>query len=180
MQLYRINITSQQGFILLIVLLFMQICALLGLDAMEFSWINNRLSRLAWDRYRMTMAVNEIVQNVEQNVLSFPQNCVISVLPVNEIIKKPLSWWNQQSCAGNFHSIQYYYVLESLGVNSCAHIRQSSAVADYYRLTFLAKDEAGSAEMIVQSTLVKVAKISEPCKNKVHQVDAGRQSWIQF
>lgn len=166
----------QQGYILIVVLLFMQLCTLLGLYALEASWIENKLAQLVWKKQKFQDNIEEILRKSEEKLVDQLPDCLIAQISTDELMKQPITWWQKQSCTGNFQSIQYYYVVEPLGEDPCAHIkRKRAAHADYYRLTLLGTTSASRA--VIQSTFIRAVTTSDHCENVTHMVDMGRQSW---
>lgn len=165
------------GYILIVVLLFMQIATLLGLYALESVWIENRMSQFGLQKTEINSQLGHLMNMLEQQLQENTPICMIQAISPEELKSMTISWWQNESCAGIFQSIQYYYVVESLGEDACAHIRQSKeSTADYYRLTLLGLDNDTGNKLLLQSTFIKANKLAPLCDGVTHQVEAGQQS----
>jgi Tfp pilus assembly protein PilX len=172
---------KQTGFVLIVVLIFLQICVVLGVCALESSWIENKMAQMAWQKHIQLGLSEQILRLIEQNLQTQAPACLIARSIANDISSQPISWWEQQSCAGNFQSFQYYYVVEYLGEDSCAHIRQRRGVAaEYYRITTLISNRDKTQVALLQSHVVKPGNGSDECDGGMHQVEIGRQSWYRL
>jgi hypothetical protein len=167
-------VIEQKGFILIIVLLFLQMFVLLGFYVLQASWLDNKGSHARLEEYYTFNQLEQLLQKTEQNELS---SCLIPPVALNDLKNKPISWWQTQSCAGNFHSIQYYYVFESLGKDSCAELKSQGRIAGYYRLTLMIFHPNGEPKLSAQSTMILPEPAELTCQGVTHQVEEGRQSW---
>ncbi len=166
---------KMQGYIMVAILLFLQIFTLLGLYALESSRIAIKTNNEAIENNQISELINQVLKKIESNAEIYTPSCIINDATMDEIKSKPLSWWEQVSCAGNFQSIQYYYVVELLGKDACAQLHD--AVAEYERITLFTITEKKEARL-QQSTIIKpVIDTSTHCEQTVRQVVAGRQSW---
>ncbi len=174
---------SQQGLALITVLIFLQVLAVLGLYALEMSLLEEKMSRHSWQRQFALVAAEEALHRAEAEVDHGLPACQIPVTPTNELVTWSLAQWQSSiSCAGNFSTLQYYYVIEFLGKDNCADIKQSGyatkkITADYFRITLLITTLAHDAEVMLQSTIVKPSDVSQTCHGTEHVVSVGRQSW---
>jgi len=169
----------QNGFVILIVLVFMQILILLN-------WyvINNVL---LLTRFSKNMAVHDLLYHqakcvltrVEAEVVSNLPDCLISFTDTDLLIAQPLTWWKAQSCSGNSQTFKYYYVVEPLAVDSCAIVDPvKKTIASWFRLTLFLYLNKGNARIFLQSTLVRPSTggAEQPCTGSHHTVQVGRQS----
>lgn len=164
-----------KGFILLIMLVFLQVVTLLGLATLSILEMTLKacyVSRLQAQRMHTAKA---ILRHAEQAV----PGCQIPVIAPNHLAKKSLLWWRQHACAGHLGKMQYYYLVESLGIDSCAMIKyKQNHRADYYRLTvFPVEIHIDSTPLLLQSVVVKAAVVFNICHSKLHVVTLGRQMW---
>jgi Tfp pilus assembly protein PilX len=165
------------GYILIVVLLFLQLVTMLGMYALEAIWAEDRLTLFDMQKIRLSHQLGYLMTNIVQQSKQTQPSCLVQTISSEDLKSEPISWWKNASCAGVFQSIQYYYVVESLGEDSCAHIKQSRSIAaDYYRITLLGLDNNNGAKQLLQSTVVKAALQSHLCDGAVHLVDAGMQS----
>lgn len=171
-------ITKQQGFVLVITLLFMQIIALLSLYTLESSVIEKKTLYAMIENQKMRNALNKMIKNSEDEVQHTLPACIVPRMSQEELILKPILWWESQTCSGNFQSIQYYYIVESLGEDVCSHIKQKRGqIAEYFRITLCAYLHNGRDRILIQSTIIRPLLMSHECKETVHIVEPGRQGW---
>ncbi len=109
-------------------------------------------------------------------------SCTIPLMPVNDLSKQPINWWSNSSCKGTVLSIRYYYVVEIMGNNPCAIVRDIEPIttqtytANYHRVSVLvAKDK--QYRTLLQSTLIKAEQNNEMCNERYFSVKSGRQTW---
>ncbi len=172
---------EQKGFVLLLVLIFMQILLLLNWYAIENSVLLEKFSKNANQHDVLYYQAQAILADAGLLLMSHLPDCMISVTDSNEMILKPLSWWTAKSCSGNFQSIQYYYVVEPLATDVCALIDQIANVsAAYFRITVFLYSAKDDSRFFLQSTWIRPNVSQESCKNLPHSVQAGRQSWREL
>lgn len=178
---------NQAGLALITALIFLQIIAILGLYAVQSAIQAEKMSRLDWRQNINFMAAEQVLQLVESNLLRGIPDCVIPVIPQDEMIKKSLSWWQSPArCAGNFQLFQYYYVVEKLGIDACANIDQfntsdykNCAIA-YFRITLLIIDKNIDTRELLQSTVVTPDNAVLSCTGDHHRLTLGRQMWREL
>lgn len=168
---------KHQGYILLIVLLFLQFAVLMGLYSLEAVWIENKMSHDDLLNTQLFAQMDHLMTSIGLQIKDFNPNCVVHYISSDELKSQPISWWQNESCAGIFQSIQYYYVVESLGEDPCAHIKQlKDNSAEYYRISLLGIDKDKGGKLLLQSTFIKPAQQSHACDGTTHPVQAGQQS----
>lgn len=171
-----------KGFVLLIVLLFLQIFSLIGLYILEAGWIENKLSQNVLQKLELSNQLLYQLRLIEQEMQDHIPECKIMTTSAQELLKQPLSWWQNVACTGNMQSISYYYVIESLGEDFCAYVGHPSKgiIADYYRLSFYGYSEVKGEKMLLQSTFIIAHQANHLCDQQYHQVRLGRQSLSQL
>lgn len=167
-----------KGFVLLIMLVFLQVITLLGLVTLSTLEMASKACYLSWLQVQRVHTAKTILHHAEQVVPS----CLIPVTAPNYLSKKPLLWWQQYACAGHLNHLKYYYLVESLGVDSCAMIKyKQNYRADYYRLTvFPVEIHLDNMPLLLQSVVVKAAVVFNICHGKLHTVTLGRQTWREI
>jgi Tfp pilus assembly protein PilX len=170
---------SDKGFVLLIILVFMQIFSILTCVGLASVSAAIRINRDAWQSYTFKKAAVRELDTLETALLTTGPQCVIPILPAGELARKSISWWQEYSCSSNLAGFRYYYVTENLGKDSCSLLDKDTdhiVIADYYRITLLALPAKKlTAKLILQSTMVKASNDSLPCDRDKHLVTAGRQ-----
>lgn len=171
-------LSSQQGFVLLVVLMLLQVITLLGLYGLAACRIENKVNHDVWTRMQLLNEIEKIHSELEGLSVEQIQPCLIPLSIDQDWSNHDISWWQSQSCAGNFQSMQYYYVIELLGNDACAHPKEvKGSIAVYYRLTLMGRKENQDTQAIVQSTFIKPESISSQCEGSPHLVSTGRQTW---
>lgn len=173
---------EQAGFVLPVVLLFIQIYALLGISALEQVFLEQKLlvdqksARLLFNEAESTLA------RLAASVDELSQICSISHFPRREQKRPALQWWLSHSCSDKWSLFRAYYVVEKLGADPCAQIRGGKASgALYYRLTLLLMKEQDEGQRVaLQTTVVRESPNLEHCDRQPHSVDLGAQSWHQL
>lgn len=180
MQPYAIRqaMSPQTGLILPIILVFLQILVLLILYTFGASVLATKTSHQLWQKELFLSDLTHILQVIEDDISRQMPVCVIAETPLEILQNEPESWWETQSCVGNFHTIHYYYVVEPLGEDLCAHIENAKGqVADYYRISLYGVDNQSGSKILVQSTQVIPLAELQKCTDHVHIVLRGQQTW---
>ncbi len=180
MLLYHKN----KGFVILIVLIFMQVFILLNWYAINDVLLLTKFTKNTSDHDFLFYQTKKILAHIELTMLStLPTTCMISFVDSDELIEKPLNWWREKSCSGNFQTFKYYYVVEPLSIDNCASIEHAEpAVAEYFRITLFLQSAIDDTRFFLQSTLVRPYLSAVPviCAGQRHQVQMGRQAWREL
>ena len=173
---------KSSGFVLIIVLVFIQVFALLSWCAMEAVWFEMKMVRHHQVSSQVMTNAEHILQQVEESLLLYHSSCVIPQIESAQLLNQPLHWWQSSvTCAGNFHLFQYYYVVEFLGSDPCATVKSAPlTAANYWRILLLVKPFVGSEKVWLQSTIAKASDIATDCHGALHDIDVGRQSWCEL
>jgi Tfp pilus assembly protein PilX len=174
---------NAKGIVLIVVLILLQILALLGMYALEMSQLENKMSENSWRRYTMLSMTESALQIAETGVVQQIPVCMIPITPSNDLYNRPLNWWNSSAtCTGNFQSIEYHYVVELLGRDSCAYLETDQISAEYYRVSILGRAKNKNSIMRLQSTVIlpRQSDSSDICLKIKHRVTEGRQMWREM
>ena len=150
---------KHSGFILIIVLVFLQIFSLIGLFNITLVTNGLKSTHHLSQGYYFRLRTREFMQNLEHQIRP---ECVIPITPATQLAKKLPSFWQLNACHANVDGIRYYYSMEWLGDDACASSR-------YYRITVKA------SHYMLQSTIALPATIEQACEGKTHIVQPGRQ-----
>jgi hypothetical protein len=154
--------------ILLLLLLF----AVLSIATLESNILEFKSANADQRKYRLINAGKQQLQLVSQRL---PAGCLIQPVTTLHLINQSLKSWRQASCAGNFQTFLYYYVIEQLGNDVCSRVEHS--IADYYRITLLIEDNAQDGLIaILQSIDIKPVLANQRCHAKERTVVAGQQT----
>jgi hypothetical protein len=173
------KITSTNGFVFFILLLFLQIFALISLYGWMVVNLNLKNNMHLWQREMFFHTSENILLRLKDNLPFLLSHCPITILSPHYLSLQPISWWQSHACSAKLNEISYYYVVEPLGKDPCGIINNdtnSVFIADYYRITLFAlSDKTQIAKLILQSTFVKPEKSTLPCMDKLHFVTKGLQ-----
>lgn len=171
------NKNHHAGFVLIIVLIFMQILSLLSWYTVENVLLEIKTTRNFIKQQRLLNQAELFLDQIEQEVLVQLPSCQIPPMNPEAYKSQSIAWWQSVSCAGNFQRFQYYYVIESLGADPCAYLAHDKSWADYYRITLFVSTESIQSNVFLQSTVVLPIQYAQQCNEKQHAVQLGRQSW---
>jgi hypothetical protein len=177
---YKMN-----GYILFVVLIFLQIFSCLGLYELTAISLTLRKNNHHLIRESYLLQAQKILKNLEEDVIAGHPTCLVTISSASIPARMPLRWWQQKSCSRSNRAVRYYYRVESLGNDACAVISKNQynhiMPAAYYRITLLmAMDKIRGAKLILQSTLAKPGTDPLSCPGKMHRVTLGRQMMRQL
>jgi Tfp pilus assembly protein PilX len=179
------NRYAMRGFVLIIVLVFLQLFSLLGWYALTSASMAIKMNEHHWQREKNWYSANQALNDAELNLSSTLPPCMIPIAPLAAIVNEPFSWWQRQGCSGNLNEIRYYYVAEWVGNDPCGVIGKGvsnqSITAEYYRITLLAlPKKMKMATIILQSTIIKGNHDNSSCRGQSRLVTVGRQMWREW
>lgn len=172
---------SPSGFVLLVVLVFLQFFILLSLFGLtnvklmlKASYDNQGYDRLLLAAKQFLFALSN-----DKNVIA---NCDIPISEPASIAMQTKSWWQMHACSDNYNGIQYYYVVEALGAYPCTMIidGNSTYIAKFDRITLLAESTNWDGHVILQSTKATPSKEQMKCAQTVHFIKEGRQMFREI
>ncbi|OGT53277.1 MAG: hypothetical protein A3E84_01505 [Gammaproteobacteria bacterium RIFCSPHIGHO2_12_FULL_42_13] len=171
-----------QGFILIIVLVYLQIFSIFSLFALAQSLLSIKISKSAWKRTGLSIAAERALQYAENKILYDIPSCMIPIMSANDLSKQPINWWSNSNCKGTVLRMHYYYVVEAMGKNPCAIVRDNSPInsqtytANYHRVSVLVVEDK-QYRLLLQSTLIKAEQKNAMCNERYFSVKSGRQMW---
>lgn len=175
---------NQSGFALIIVLIFLQIIALLGIYSVESVIQAEKMSRLNAKQVLTFIQAEQILSLIEKNFLKTIPSCIIPQTPPSVLMSEPFNWWqSQERCAGIFQLFQYYYVIEKLDVDACIKMTfldpDRHDIGKYYRITLLTIDKKNEAREMLQSTIITLDNTLQRCDSD-EDIFIGRQMWREL
>jgi Tfp pilus assembly protein PilX len=170
------KIKLKLGFALFSTLLFMQILAILGLYALEQSFMLSKIVRVNLLKLQNENAAQALLEQIENKLQHQDPRCLLTPLGDEKLMA---AIYSKQACTGWSGSFAYRYVVEFLTQDSCALII-NQGVAEYLRVTLLVNAQRDEARTILQSTIIKPGVSQERCSATLHQVAAGRMSWVEL
>jgi hypothetical protein len=172
----------QRGYILLLVMVFLQVMASLALnDAMLCANASKGIH--GWSRssaeyvlaMRALLAIETRIELNQDHTI-----CLLATIAPHLIPSKSISWWHNNACLYVYRKKSYHYFLEYLGNDGCSRIyniyNNQYDAASYYRITLTSQgDEKRFQPIILQSTLAISSGVRLSCENAAHMIHAGRQ-----
>ncbi|HTM63222.1 MAG TPA: hypothetical protein VL360_01825 [Gammaproteobacteria bacterium] len=172
----RVDASNNQGFVLLIMLIFMQMVALL---------IAREISMLAYLKQSLFHHVMDVQQENEmQAVMRLVDHykrpsCMINHMSHSAISNMSLRWWLKHGCKIRFHGNEYFFVREYLGVGACIGIRNQHnqvVVTEYYRNTLLYHSDINELErQLMQDTVAIPGNNIAVCSGQLRLIESGRK-----
>lgn len=170
-------VTLKSGFILPIVLLFLQLFSMLGLFGLQQILYGTQFIALHQRKMQVLNSINEILTQIEQ--MPYDQSCLLET--TLDFTKQPFNWWQAHACYGRHTDISFYYCVENLGQDPCAvQADNRNIVANYFRYTvYVIVESAINSKLIIQSTYAKPSELTSICKGKSRLALFGRQMWLE-
>ena len=180
----------QNGFVLLLVLIFLQIFTLMSLSSLRQILMHVKLLGAIWQRQELTINAENLLSDIENQLKNSKPICIIRPISTTKIIQAPAQWWAAKSCVGNFKTFKYYYVIEFLGHDPCSFIlsnnkRDTKKNAYFYRISLLMKrgytnNISHAPRVIMQSIFLKGGELTETCKLMPRFQSEGRKEWNEL
>ncbi len=171
-----------KGFVLFSALLFLLIFSLLSLYSLSAVTLSTKANRDAYQAMQVKLQADHALTLAETEFRYGISYCLIEVTSLAKLAKLSQTEWQQRGCTGHLQAINYYYVVESLGIDPCGVVHKNNNLfaADYYRITLLAESADLIYKTLLQSTLVLASHQKPACQQVERQVKIGRQSWRQW
>jgi hypothetical protein len=131
-----------QGFVLIIVLLFMQIFAMLSVCIIENHTLAMKMAR-SYQQKKHIFAVAEKFLASIGNMMAMNVDCEVPVMDLSLLLNQPMDWWVKFGCQDHEEKLQIYYVYEVLQEN-------------ILRVTVQVFDLQNHAKEILQNTFIKI------------------------
>lgn len=171
---------NKSGFVLFIVLIFLQIFSLISLYSLTMIESTMKSGNHLWQGYIFRQKSESFLHKLENSVLQ-NKKCIIPVTAAIVLKNKTMQWWQLNTCHDNVNEIQYYFVVEALGEDDCSIMDLQKTTAQYYRITLSAKSrQFDGSRYILQSTIAEPSSNIANCDIKPHLVKQGRQSWREL
>lgn len=181
---HSILYSSQRGIVLIIILLFLQIFAILGLYSLSISLLSKKINSESWQRESTVLMMDELLHIIALKLQSNIPHCVLAKNDSLNLLAKSMDWWQSPiACVGHLQKLQYYYVIEQLGEDSCAQLEgidMSKYATHYFRITLLAVVKKASMQIILQSTVIRPFNRIARCEGTGYAVRIGQQTWREL
>jgi hypothetical protein len=174
MGMRRCNKINYSGFILLIVLIFLQILSILALYSGQAAMWQSKTTNQISAKKKLAISAHIQLRLTEKQLINNIPLCRIPMDYPTVTMNQPVSWWSRVACSGDSHHFRYYYVVEYMGEDACADVESLSA--SYYRISLLMVNSNNLLQKIkLQSTVIKPVTAVDSCNDKHHEVKLGRQ-----
>ncbi|HSW68886.1 MAG TPA: hypothetical protein VLI69_01840 [Gammaproteobacteria bacterium] len=177
MSICMLHYHDQRGFVILVVLIFMQILILLNWYAMENIFLMKKFVKNSIQHDELYDQGKYILSELESDIVLNLPGCMVPFTESGELTERSLEEWEfSNACSGNYQGSKYFYVVESMGVDYCALVENVKA-AEYFRITLFLLSRQDN-KVFLQSTIIRPNEnvMTQPCKGVSHFVEAGRQS----
>ena len=140
---------SSQGFIFLMVVIFIQVYSILSLLSLENGLVAEKMNVEAEARQHLLNEGQLIIGKIEAELTQELPSCFIKRETSAQLKEEPLAWWSQHACLSKGRQADYYYVLELL---------DEAESRSYYRISLLLVDliSASSKLLLQRDVLIKV------------------------
>ena len=167
---------SLSGIVLVSLLLFLQIFIIIDLYILQSSILSEKISFEYRNKQLIFVVTEQLIKTIETNLTFQLPACLIETTSTDLLLTKSIDWWRSSiSCKGKKKQFDYYYVVESLGQDACAEVRDKAA--NYFRITLLVHASKNDLREILQTTIIKLDNTKSDCKGIHHTVAIGRQQW---
>lgn len=154
-----------QGFVLLIMLVYLQLFSLVAIQGMSALLLQQKTLRLRLAQLEQQQAVLAVLDKVDHYARP---SCTVPVQPYR-MMQRPEHWWKLRGCHLNSAGIDYYFVREDLGTAPCSLIKYQRVTAHYYRNTLYQHQG-----LLVQDTIARSDKLPPACGSP-REVHPSRQ-----
>lgn len=159
------------GFVLLIVLVYLQLLVLLNITNIKQLMLLNKQIRLLERHAMFHNLMMNIVNKINEEKI---YHCEISPYPVRYIQQQSRSWWEAHACSGVAANFQYYFYQSDLGRDDCAVVDEQASqfhAAHYYRITLMIDS---NPSVIAQVVMIRPDKRQPSCTQTVRKVHGGK------
>lgn len=113
---------EHDGYVMLIVLIYLQLFAMLGLESVANLMIDRKQLRLKVQRISQQNDALQVLKSLDhENVV----RCQSLNYTVDTLMSQSLSWWIQHACRGQVKGQDYYYFREILAIYPETYYRHS-------------------------------------------------------
>lgn len=166
----------QQGYVLLMMLVYMQIFSLLAMQAMADVVYQQQTARHRISNDQLRREALKVLADIDRVPAV---SCRIEKMTTSQLASHDIQWLRSRGCYINRGEIQYFYVRETLGMDNCAVISneyKQLVTPLYYRNTLLQLYGLNKQENVVLQDTVAIASLAPPvCSIKLKLVKSGRQ-----
>jgi hypothetical protein len=147
--------------------------------------LESRMVHNFWRHQQLQRSSINELRNVESIFFLALPSCTVPVMATRQLQNQSLTWWQSKAtCSSNSESVEFHYVVELLGEDSCAYLENppQRVTADYYRITFLGLSKRNKTRVYLQSimALPHLGGLISGCQDVGHRVTIGRQVWREL
>lgn len=156
------------GFVLCVVLIFLQLVSMLSLyQLMRASYAIKLSNKQLHHSLFLWQARSTLMQFAKENI-----TCETHPLSDLSLQVHSVDWWRIHACYFKSNHIEYFILQEQLGDDICAKVSPKQS-ASYRREDLLAIQN--TEKVILQATIVKASAVPLSCATEPHVVHIGLQ-----
>lgn len=165
-----------QGYVLLMMLVYMQIFSLLAMQLTADIIYEKKSAIHRNSTYQLRHQALRVLSDIDRMT---DTSCTINKMSPVRLTMQDIRWWRRRGCYLNRGEIEYFYVREVLGVDDCAVIttvNKQQVTVKYYRNTLL-QVVALTPEitLLLQDAVAVAGPVPPVCSFTLKQVKSGRQ-----
>lgn len=164
---------KSQGFLLVVLIIFLHLFTILALCASKIALYSLRRNYAYWDRHQLEYIAEKKLTLIE-NDLDQIEACLIP----QSLNSSLLNNLTNARCKNKDKDIQFCYVTELLADDPCDKLQNSNLSVKYYRISLLTQKK--NMKMVIQSTVTIPYSNSTKCLKIVRTVSRGRQSYREL
>ncbi len=171
----------QSGFILFYALLILQMMIGISTYMVHNALQEIKMNQSSWRHQQQATLTEQLLTQTEKMLQTHTSSCMIPHTATEDLLGRPVDWWELYSCQGQLSQVKYYYVIEDIMQDACAEvIGQDQLGARFFRITLVSYSIKNKEKWILQSMTLKSDNGQDQCHGSHHQVNPGRQSWNQY
>lgn len=170
------------GFVLLIMLVYLQIFSLLSMQALSSATVYKKFEFNQLVVFQKRRQVLDVLAFLDQK----PQvSCVMTMRSHKWFLHQSSAWWRRHACHISFATNDYYYVREMLDAGTCgvtSNEYKQQVTPIYYRNTLLQVSGVSAHQsLMVQDVVVWPGQNPPVCNKTLWHVNTGRQMlrWLE-
>lgn len=165
-----------QGYVLLMMLVYMQIFSLLAMQVTADIIYQKKAAMHRHSIYQLRRQAIRVLSDIDRMT---DTSCNINKMSPARLAMQDIRWWRRRGCYLNRREIEYFYVREVLGDDDCATIitpNKQQFTVRYYRNTLLQVVAlTPESTVLLQDTIAVAGPVPPVCSLKLKQVKSGRQ-----
>ncbi len=175
-RLSLLRVSKMHGFVLLIMLVYLQILSLLAVRGMTAVIYHKKLLRHESESFLQRHEMMSILAKID--IVKAPVCMIRKAVPLDQL-RHDINWWKRHGCQIINGKNQYYFVREKLSVDRCAQVTNvynQQVIPVYYRNTLLYDSGVNVINtLLFQDTIVFPGDSAPSCTGILKTINRGRQ-----